>query len=127
MNSFSLSFRVVLTICYVALLVLLSLTPGHHRHGDSVFIWLVTNTPTLIQKILHVCFYGVLALLLAWTLDDIHSKTYRFLIVLVIAVGFGAVMEWCQTKVPGRYATLYDVGLDAVGAVLGLLAAVILL
>ena len=111
----------------MALVMLASLIPGHHKPGDSVFIWMVANTPTLIQKILHVCLYGVLALLLVWTLDGIQSRTYRFLIALIIAVAFGAVMEWCQTKVPGRFGTVYDVALNVAGAALGLLAAVFLL
>ena len=49
------------------------------------------------------------------------------MIALIIAVAFGAVMEWCQTKVPGRYGTVYDVVLNTAGAVLGLLVAVFLL
>jgi VanZ family protein len=111
----------------MALLTLVSLIPGHHKPGDSVFIWLVANTPTLMQKVLHVCLYGVLALLLVWTLDGIQSRTYRLLIALIIAVAFGGVMEWCQTKVPGRFGTVYDVALNAAGAALGLLAAVFIL
>ena len=127
MTSFSLTTRIVLTLCFMALLMVVSLIPGHPKPGDSAFIWLVANTPTLMQKVLHVCFYGVLALLLAWTLEGIQPRTYRFLIALIIAVAFGAVMEWCQTKVPGRFGTVYDVALNAVGAALGLLAAVIML
>ena len=49
------------------------------------------------------------------------------MIALIIAVAFGVVMEWCQTKVPGRYGTVYDVALNAAGAALGLLAAIFLL
>ena len=111
----------------MALLMLVSLIPGHSKHGDFMFVWLVANTPTLIQKVLHVCLYGVLALPMAWTLDKIQSRTNQFLIALIIAVAFGAVMEWCQTKVPGRYGTAYDVVLNAAGAVLGLLIAIFLL
>jgi len=126
-TSFSFTTRIVLTLCFMALLMLVSLIPGHPKPGDSAFIWLVANTPTLLQKILHVCLYGVLTLLLVWALDGIQSKTYRFLIAMIIAVVFGAVMEWCQTKVPGRFGNVYDVALNSVGAAFGLLAAVFLL
>ena len=111
----------------MALLMLVSLIPGHPKPGDSAFIWLIADIPTLLQKILHICLYGVLALLLVWTLDSVEPRAYRFLIALIIAVAFGAVMEWCQTKVPGRYGTVFDVTLDAAGAALGLLAAVFIL
>ncbi|MCK5481120.1 MAG: VanZ family protein [Gammaproteobacteria bacterium] len=127
MTSFLLTTRIVLTLCFLALLMLVSLIPGHPKPGDSTFIWLVANTPTLMQKVLHVCLYGVLALLLLWTFEGIQSRAYRFLISFILAVAFGAVMEWCQTKVPGRFGTVYDVALNAAGAALGLLAAAFLL
>jgi len=111
----------------MALLTLASLIPGRPQPGDSAFIWLIAQTPTLLQKLLHVCLYGVLVLLLAWTLDSIQSRTYRFLISWIIAVAFGAVMEWYQTKVPGRFGTVIDVAINAAGAALGLLAAIFLL
>ena len=127
MTSFSITLRIVFTLCFMAMLMLASLIPGHPKPGDSAFFWLVANTPTLVQKVLHVCLYGVFALLLIWTLDGIQSRTYRFLVAFVIAVVFGAVMEWCQTKVPGRFGTIYDVALNTVGAALGLLAAAFML
>jgi VanZ family protein len=111
----------------MALLSLVSLIPGHTKPGDFAFIRLVAKTPTLMQKVLHICLYGVLALLLVWTLDNIQPRTYRFLIALIIAVAFGAVMEWYQTKVPGRFGTVHDVVLNAAGAAIGLLAAIFLL
>lgn len=111
----------------MALLMLLSLIPGHPKPGDFAFIWLIAKTPTLMQKVLHVCLYGVLALLLLWTFEGIESRAYRFLMSFVIAVAFGAVMEWCQTKVPGRFGTLSDVALNAAGAALGLLVGACLL
>jgi VanZ family protein len=111
----------------MALLMLVSLIPGRPKPDDSTFIWLVAKTPTLIQKILHFSLYGVLVLLLAWSLESIESNTYRLLISFIIAVAFGAVMEWRQTKVPGRFGTVNDVVLNAAGAALGLLAAIVLL
>ena len=111
----------------MAFLSLVSLIPGRPQPGDSVFIWLVAETPALLQKLLHVCLYALFVLLLVWTLEFIQSRTYRLLVSLIIAVAFGAVMEWYQTKVPGRYGTVIDVVLNAAGAALGLLAAIFLL
>lgn len=111
----------------MALLVLASLIPGQTKLGDFAFIGLFRKTPTLLQKILHVCLYGVLAMLLFWTFEGIQSRDYRFLISYLTAVVFGAVMEWCQTKVSGRFGTVHDVAINAAGAALGLLAAVYLL
>jgi hypothetical protein len=122
-----LTSRIISTICFMALLALLSLIPGRPQPGDSAFVWLVASTPTLLQKLMHICLYGVLALLLVWTLESIQSKTYRFLICFLIAVAFGAVMEWCQTKVPGRFGSVVDLALNAIGAALGLLTAALVL
>jgi len=127
MISFSSTNRIVLTLCFMAMLMLVSLIPGQPKPGNSAFIGLLASTPTLVQKSLHVFLYGVFALLLVWSLDGIQSKPYRFLIAWVIAVLFGAAMEWFQTKVPGRFGTLYDVVLNTAGAALGLLVAAFIL
>ena len=127
MCSLSLTVRIIFTLCFAALLAVASLTPPSPRLGDTAFVRLITRMPTLVQKALHVCLYGVLALLLAWTLEGIPSETFRLLISFTVAVGFGAVMEWCQTKVPGRFGASFDVALNAAGAGFGLLAAVYLL
>ena len=123
MISLSLTSRIILTLCFMALLGLASLTPGRPQPGDSSLVWLVANTPTFLQKLLHVCLYAVLVLLWVWTLNGIQSTTYRFVIAWIIAVAFGVVMEWYQLQVPGRFGTVVDVVLDATGASLGLLAA----
>ena len=119
--------RIALTVCLMALVALLSLMPGNSASTGQGVGKLFARTPALFQKIMHVCLYALLALLLVWTLDPIQILTYRYLISFIISVGFGALMEWCQTTVPGRFGTVADVGLNAAGAVLGLLAAVMLL
>lgn len=127
MTSFALEIRITLTLCFMVLLVIASLTPGKSGPGNRVIGWLVEKTPARMQKVLHVCLYAVLVLLLVWTLGAIQTESYRFLTAFVIAVVFGAVMEWCQTKVPGRFGTLSDVALNAAGAALGLLVAALLM
>ena len=127
MSNLSFISRISITVGFMALLALVSLLPGRYKPGDSTFIWLIAETPSLIQKTLHLILYGILALLLVWALDGIQSRNSRLLTALVIAVAFGALMEWGQTVVPGRFGSLYDIILNAAGAALGLLAAIFLL
>lgn len=127
MTSFSLTTRIIFTLCFMGLITLASLIPCSSRPGGFALFRLVTKTPALMQKVLHVCIYGILALLWVWTLDGIHSEAYRLLVAFIIAVAFGGVMEWCQTMVAGRFGTMFDVALNMAGATLGLLAAVLLL
>ena len=127
MPSVSLTTRIVFTICFMALLMAVSIIPGRAQPGDSIFTWIIAETPTLLQKTLHFCSYGVLTLLWVWILDAIQSKSHRFVLAATVAVCFGAAMEWYQTKVPGRFGTIFDVALNAAGALVGLLVAIILL
>lgn len=126
MASIPLSTRVVITAVFMALLLAVSVIPGRAQPGDSVFVWIVAKTPTLLQKTLHVFLYAVLTLLWVWTLDAIESRIQRFVIATIVAIGFGASMEWYQTKVPGRFGTLFDVVLNATGVLLGILVAIFL-
>lgn len=96
----------------------LSLTPGVPNVGHSPFVWLVDMTPKPAQKILHVCFYAVLTVALSWNLRRIDSPTARFLLASFFALGFGVLMEWLQTFVPGRFGSLTDVVLDGIGCLL---------
>ncbi|MCG6900823.1 MAG: VanZ family protein [Gammaproteobacteria bacterium] len=127
MTSLLLTDRILLTLCFMLLLVIASLIPGYNGPGDFAFTWLFTKTPKLLQKLLHFCLYGVLALLLFWTFDGTQSRASRLLVSYLIAVAFGAVMEWCQTRVSGRFGTMQDVAINAAGAALGLLLAAYLL
>ena len=72
--------------------------------------------------------YGSLSGLWYWVLAPLPLRpSYRILTAFVIAVGFGAINEWRQIHLPGRYGTLADVLLNAMGAGLGLLVAVLML
>jgi len=127
MTAVPLTARIIMTLCFMALLMVASIIPGRAEPGDSVFIWLVAKTPTLLQKALHVCLYAMLTVLWVWTLDAIQSKWQRLVIAVTVAVCFGAAMEWYQTRVPGRFGTIFDVALNAAGAFLGLCAAIFLI
>ena len=89
----------------MAALVAASVLPGRTQPGDSVFIWMLAATPTLLQKMLHVFVYAFLTVLWAWTLAGLEPMFLRLSAAVTLAVGFGALMEWLQTQVPGRLVT----------------------
>jgi hypothetical protein len=120
-------YRWALTLAIAALIIGLSITPGAPRPGDNVFSWLYAGTPPTAQKILHVIMYAVMAFLWMWTLAGIESSRTRLFLSLALTTGLGFGLEWYQTRVPGRFGTLIDMLLNALGAVIGLLAAVIII
>ena len=116
-----------MTLVMLILIVTVSVVPGQARPGDSVFAWLVSATPTSLQKLLHVLAYSVLAFLCLGTLDEFEPRPIRIKAALAIAIGAGALLEWYQISVPGRFGTVTDVILNAFGATFGVLGAAILL
>ena len=121
------AYRLTITLIFVGVVIALSIAPGIARPGDSMFNWLVVNTATPIQKAMHVAVYALLAVLWMWTLDSVESRAIRIVLTLIACVGLGAVLEWHQTRVPGRFGTVADVVLNVIGAIAGLIAALILL
>ena len=121
------TYRWLITLLFISIVVVLSVTPGRFQTGDSVFVWLVANTPTLLQKIMHIAVYATLALLFMWTFETVDSRITRIVLTLVLSLSLGIVLEWYQTMVPGRFGTIVDVVLNIFGAVLGLMAALLLL
>ena len=118
--------RLAMTLVILILVVTVSVVPGQARRGISVFVWLVSATPTPLQKLLHVLAYALLAFLCISTLDDIESRPIRITAALGITIATGALLEWYQIFVPGRFGTVTDVVRNAVGAIFGVLGAAIL-
>ena len=120
-------YRWALTLALVALIVGLSITPGVARPDDNLFSWLYAGTPPTAQKVFHIIMYALLAFLWMWTLASIESTRLRLGISLLLTLGLGVALEWYQTRIPGRFGTLIDVVLNAVGAVIGILVAIIII
>jgi len=115
------------TLVFAGLIVALSVTPGIARPGDNAFVWIVVNTPEPLQKLMHVAVYAALALLWIWTLESVESRTLRVALAFLATIGLGAALEWYQTQVPGRFGSLFDVALNALGAIVGLALALLFL
>ena len=111
----------------IAVIVALSVVPGRAQLGDSAFVWLISMTPAPLQKLMHGVAYATLTLLWMWTLEKIDPVPLRMALAFTLSVGIGAVLEWYQTSVPGRFGTLTDAILNAVGSIVGLIAALFLL
>ena len=92
-----------------------------------MFAWLVVSTPTLVQKIMHIAAYAALAFLWVWTLEHIEQQPVRLAMAFALTLALGIALEWFQTMVPGRFGTLFDVLLNSIGAIGGLIAAALLL
>lgn len=125
--SVSFGYRLALTLAVVALIIGLSVTPGVAQPDDSLFSWLYAGTPSTAQKVLHVVIYAVLAFLWMWTLSGFGATWTRSIAALAFTLGLGVALEWYQTRVPGRFGTLIDVVLDAIGTIVGILIALLVL
>ncbi len=119
--------RLIITLLLLAAIVTISVVPGRPQPGDSVFVWLVAVTPTPLQKLMHFITYAMLAMLLMWSLERINSMPHRIVLALAVTVTLGSFLEWYQMSVPGRFGTLADAVLNAIGATVGVVVATLLL
>lgn len=109
-------------IIWMGVIFFLSSVPGVPRPGEqdlySLFVWL----PPDIQNLLHVPVFGLLALLWqqAFGLRNVNLQ-WAASAAVALTVSYGFLDEWHQSFVFGRYASLTDVALDGVGALLAVL------
>ena len=127
MPDIPLLYRWLVTLAFISVIVTLSILPSRAEPGDSVFSWLVINTAPPIQKAMHVAMYAALVVLWMWTLEAVGSRALRALLSVILAIGLGALLEWRQLYVAGRFGTLTDVLLNSAGAVIGLVLAILFL
>ena len=121
------ALRWLIAAAFVVVIVVLSVTPGRGQSGDSVFVWLVINTPTLLQKLMHVAMYASLTFVCVWALEDVGSRFLRLALAVAFTITLGATLEWYQISVPGRFGTLLDVILNVGGTIIGIMAVMLVL
>ncbi len=104
--------RLLLGLGYMAVVFGLSSIPG--RQVASLGF-----SSTLVSA-LHVPLFAGLA----WvTLYSVRGpRALRIAVVAVTCMAYAISDEWHQSFVPGRHFSLGDIGLDAVGMVLGIVA-----
>ena len=70
------------------------------------------------QNLLHIPLYAVLYVLVTRVVRmRVHRELTILLTAFVITVSYGVFDEWHQSFVPGRYATMTDAVLNAIGAI----------
>ena len=101
------------------LIVALSIVPGVPKPGDSAFVWAVAKTPGALQNAMHVVVYA--ALVVSWYLTLANRRRGFKLLTAIAAAAiiFGAILEYVQLSVPGRFGSLFDAGLNTAGVVVG--------
>jgi hypothetical protein len=113
--------HVALPLLIMGVLYWLSSLPGTPLPDDpalyALFYWI---SPSL-QNTLHVPAYVALGWAWHWALGAwLRAPAARAIGACAIASAYGVFDEWHQSFVPGRYASLTDVLLDIVGAMLGI-------
>lgn len=112
-----------LALAYMALIFALSSVPGIPLPEDDGGLY-VALPPTL-QNLLHIPLFAGLAGLWQRALwKPVPRPRYRDLLAILITVGYGILDEWHQSFVPGRTSSLSDLGLDTVGAVIGVVVGI---
>jgi VanZ family protein len=102
-------------IILMAVIFVASSTPGNDIPGFG--IW-----DTIVKKGAHMTGYALLAVSYLYALAN-SRKTNRLILLLAILLAglFAATDEFHQSFTPGRNPSVADVGIDAVGAVIGAL------
>ena len=106
-------------LVWLGLILALSSVPAQSLSGGGGPIW----SFVLRYSLAHIVEYAVLALLLCRLLASYPAfRGWPALcLALALSVCFGAFDELYQSFTDGRHSMIADVGLDAVGALLGLL------
>lgn len=75
--------------------------------------------PNTVQNLLHIPAYGLLALLWIRALMAHGMAEQRAIfIAFLLASGYGALMEFAQAWIPGRFPSLSDFIFDLTGVLL---------
>jgi len=83
-----------------------------------------SGVKTLVRKAAHMAEYFILFLLFFRLI--LTAKPFRTSLVssLLFTIGYAATDEFHQIFIPGRVGTIFDVGIDSLGAIIALMLCV---
>ena len=111
---------IIATIAYVAMIFVLASLAGNHIPQAHM---VPHRFLEVLQNALHIPLYAGLAWLLVHAMrgQDLRLSRRATGTIAITALAIAMTDEWIQSHVPGRTASLLDIGLDLIGvlAVLG--------
>jgi hypothetical protein len=106
-------------ICVMIGLYAVSSIPGEIPDDPTMIHSIFSWFPPTVHNILHIPAYALLAWTLYRCLLSCLSPQTGLPLVLFITSAYGALLEWHQIDIPGRYASFTDVVLNVIGAGIG--------
>ena len=105
-------FRVLLSIIYLSIIVLLSLLPANNFPQIQLFVG--------ADKVIHVLMYTGLSWMVCWTKQPEIKPVFYYLIAL-FSISWGVIMELFQLSMRlGRSFDYFDILGNTIGIILGL-------
>ena len=105
----------------ILLMLLITGASSIPMDGSAAHFAFLTSLKPNIQNLLHIPAFGLLCYLWLRAFCTINrSFIMCWTSALLITVAFGAMDEFHQVFVPGRYAGLLDIILNTFGAVVGI-------
>lgn len=115
---------VMAPVLYMALIYWFSSIPGTATVEDPSVYVVVSWLPPRLQNLLHIPLFGVLAWLwyrsLYLWLGRNRRPQWVGAMAFLITSAYGVLDEFHQAFVPGRYASLTDIILNVIGAMLAI-------
>ena len=89
---------------------------------------IVENTQPIIRKGAHLSIYTLVGIFIMSFISTykIHLK-YKFLISILVGLVYASSDEIHQSFIPGRTASIIDVGIDTAGVFLGIILVLIII
>ena len=110
--------KIAFTIGYMSLILATSLVPGFEI-SDSESISIARQ---VIQNLLHIPIFAILSILFLQIARNYDIGRWKAGSLAFVFCGiFGLLNEIIQIFIPGRFGGLMDIGLNSIGALIGIL------
>ena len=110
--------KIIFLITYSLLILFGSFIP---MDGASPTFRFFMAVKPAIQNLLHIPVFALLSIFLLQVLDGFGIENRKKKIISISALfAFGILSELIQIPVPGRYPGVMDMGLNIIGALLGI-------